>query len=159
MPGPLGDRLHRFDGTELLRWPDLLTDSYLAPDAIVDTELLLFLGEFADEQRASFARDADVAAFPFLAFETHGLVVDEALSLGLPTLVPDHGAPRERVGARGRAIPIHDADAWRLALEQLLDEPEQLRAMRAAEHLCWPLEDHAAGLEELYGELLREARA
>jgi glycosyltransferase involved in cell wall biosynthesis len=45
------------------------------------------------------ARGFHLAVFPSLYLETHGMTVDEALALGLPVLVPDRGAPRERVDA------------------------------------------------------------
>lgn len=43
------------------------------------------------------AKGYHLAVFPSLYLETHGMTVDEAIALGLPVLVPDRGAPAERV--------------------------------------------------------------
>jgi glycosyltransferase involved in cell wall biosynthesis len=61
----------------------------------------------------------DLAAFPTLAAETHAIVVDEALALGLPLLVSDGGATAERVGGRGLVVPAGDEAAWAAALDDL----------------------------------------
>jgi glycosyltransferase involved in cell wall biosynthesis len=75
---------------------------------------------------------AHVAAFPSRAPESYGLVVDEALALGVPCLVSDRGALPERVGAAGRVLPPADPAAWTRALSELLDAPETLERWRAA---------------------------
>lgn len=113
-----------------------------------------FHGAFEDAERWRFAARYDLAVFPFLAFETHGLVVDEALRSGIPVIVSDHGAPPERVGGRGLALPVGDAAALRDALEQLLDEPARLQDMRAATHSACDLGEHERQLRELYASLL-----
>ena len=100
----------------------------------------------ADELAAQAAR-AHIAAFPSKALESYGLVVDEALALGLPALVSGdavggpggelHGALVERLGGRGatehrgragRALPRPTSDAavatWTDALAELARELE-----------------------------------
>ncbi len=75
---------------------------------------------------------ADLAAFPSRLEESYGLVVDEALALGLPTWVSDRGAPAERVGDAGAVLPAEDPTAWRGAFEALLEDPAILGAQRGA---------------------------
>ncbi|MCC6673217.1 MAG: glycosyltransferase [Planctomycetes bacterium] len=50
------------------------------------------------------AKDLDLAVFPSLCQETYGLVVDEALAYGVPVVVSDRGALKERIGAAGVAV-------------------------------------------------------
>ena len=109
-----------------------------------------FHGPFEDADRATFGSLADVAVFPFLAFETYGLVVDEALCSGLCVIVPDHGAPMERVAGKGFAVRGGDVAGLSSTLEWLLDQPEEVERMRAAEPRLWPLEEHAERLAEHY---------
>ncbi|MEM7306546.1 MAG: glycosyltransferase [Planctomycetota bacterium] len=98
---------------------------------------------------------AHVAAFPSHAYESYGLVVDEALALGLPCLVSDRGALPERLGGAGRALPAADPAAWTAALIELLDQPDLLRAWRAALPAQVPgAAAAAARLERLYQQLL-----
>ncbi len=111
-----------------------------------------FHGPFEDEELAGFAPDADVAVFPFLAFETHGIVVDEALRLGLPVIVPDHGAPKERLHGKGFAIGI-DVKGLASTLEWLVDQPEELERMRSLPHRLTSLEEHVAALDGVYAEV------
>jgi len=73
-----------------------------------------------------------LAALPSRAHESYGLVVDEALALGLPTWVSDRGAPQERVGAAGRVLPAADAAALAVALESAYDDPAALARERSA---------------------------
>ena len=117
-----------------------------------------FHGPYEDAERAAFAARFDLAVFPFLAFETHGLVVDEALHAGVPVLVSDLGAPPDRIGGRGAVFPAGDAEALARLLEGLLDDPARLAAMRVAEHGAIVLEAHHTELAALYDELATAGR-
>ncbi|MEZ6197942.1 MAG: glycosyltransferase [Planctomycetota bacterium] len=112
-----------------------------------------FHGRYADEALLRFGREYDLAVFPFLAFETYGLVVDEALRLGMPVLTADHGAPPERLGGRGASFPRGDAAALAERLDALAAEPSRLDAMRAAPHRAGDFEAHADAIEALYRAL------
>lgn len=76
------------------------------------------------------ARDLHLAVFPSKCQETYGLVVDEALAHGVPTVVSDAGALRERAGAPGVVV----VPLARLAevLRELVGSPPRLAALRAA---------------------------
>lgn len=112
-----------------------------------------FHGSFTDEERLGFASRYDVAVFPFLAFETYALAVDEALRTGIPVIVSDHGAPPERVGACGVVVARDDALALARALDDLLAHPHKLQAMRQGEHGARDLREHAWRVFDLYGEV------
>lgn len=113
---------------------------------------------YDDGALARAAAGAHLAAFPSRAQESYGLVVDEALALGLPTWVGDRGALAERVGSAGRVLPSADPEAWTAAVLELLDDPAALEAERARVPAPLPTaRAAAAALEELYGELAEEA--
>src|SRR6185295_15414305 len=115
---------------------------------------LTFHGAFTDAERSSFAARYDVAVFPFLAFETHGLAVDEALATGIPVVVCDRGAPRERVGSQGIVVPVGDVAALREVLEQLARDPERCRTLRRGAPALTSLEEHSVALLALYASLI-----
>lgn len=113
-------------------------------------------GPYAPEDLPRLAAGADLAAFPSRVAESYGLVVDEALALGLPVWVSDRGAPRERVGAAGRVLPAENPAAWACAFRALLDNPRLLERERAAVPPALPrARDAALALERLYATLLR----
>jgi glycosyltransferase involved in cell wall biosynthesis len=110
-------------------------------------------GAFADGAFWQFAGRCDLAVFPSLAFETHGLMVDEALLAGLPVLCSDLGAPPARLGGRGAVFPPGNAAALRSLLERLLAAPDEVQRMRSAPHAATDLETHHARLLQLYCQL------
>ena len=111
------------------------------------------------DRRARFSRDdlaaleADLAVFPSLAHESWSFVVDEALGRGIPVLVSDSGAPRERIGAAGASFPAGDAAALAAQLSRLLDDRAALASMQSA---CsgsgQDIAEHVARLSEIYAK-------
>jgi glycosyltransferase involved in cell wall biosynthesis len=96
----------------------------------------------------------DLAVFPSLFRETWGYAVDEALALGLPVVVPGHGAPRHRVGDRGVVFPAGDVGALTAVIEGFLADPRQLSRLRAAEPPSRrSLAEHWAALEQVYSRV------
>jgi glycosyltransferase involved in cell wall biosynthesis len=75
----------------------------------------------------------DVLLFPSLC-DGFGLVILEALACGLPVISTSHtGAPDVITeGVDGFIVPIRSAEAIAEKLEQLLNSPQQLAAMREA---------------------------
>jgi glycosyltransferase involved in cell wall biosynthesis len=72
-------------------------------------------------------RDWTVAVLPSLYPESAGLVVLEAMSLGVPVVVTDHGGPPEVVGDAGLVVPPGDPAALAGAIDRLLHD-DALRA-------------------------------
>jgi len=124
---------------------------------------------YRPEELLRFAAMADVAAFPSLAAESYGLVVDEAIALGLPTLVSDSGALPERLASAGhggrfpgRILPAGDVVAWTECLRGLVTEEGLLQDARAVLPDWLPTAAHTAReLERRYTALVvvRERRA
>ena len=108
---------------------------------------LTFHGRFGRDDLAGRFSAHHVAVFPSLYLETHGLVVDEAVHLGLPVIVSDRGAPQERIGERGFVVPAGDARALAELLERMVRDPGILARARAAP--IPPLYDLASHLRDV----------
>lgn len=93
-------------------------------------------------------RKTAVLAMPSLINEAAGKVVAEAMALGVPSLGYDIGGIKEQIGAGGvvlpfaqclaaspetglyeSAVPPEPVEAWAKALEQILEDPEEYRAL------------------------------
>ena len=111
----------------------------------------------------ALAARADLAAFPSRAAESYGLVVEEALALGLSTWVSDRGALGEVLeeccapnAPAGRVLPAGDVEAWRRAFATLVEDPRRLQDERA--RLPRVQRDASLAVDrllELYSEVLR----
>lgn len=76
------------------------------------------------------ARDLHLAVFPSKCQETYGVVVDEALAHGVPVVVSDAGALRERTDTPGVVVtPIAQLAP---VLRGLVTSPARIAALRAA---------------------------
>ena len=117
-------------------------------------------GGYGAHELARVAATCDLAAFPSRLPESYGIVVDEALALGLPVWVSDQGALSERVGGAGRVLPARDPAAWTQALRGLLAAPQAL----AVERECIPESvrtavDAALELEQVYAAAVNAVNA
>ena len=96
-----------------------------------------------------------MGSLPSRAGESYGLVLDEALALGLPVWVSDRGALHERVADAGRVLPAEKPEAWANALRDLLENPSLHARERARVPAALPTAaDAARRLEALYRTLL-----
>jgi alpha-1,6-mannosyltransferase len=123
-----------------------------------DVRLLGFESDPARLASALASADALVHGCPY---ETFGLGVAEAVSAGLPVVVPDAGGAAEHAeGPSAETYAAGSAPACAAALERLLSrDPELVRsAARAASSHVLSVEQHFARVVELYRELLRERR-
>jgi glycosyltransferase involved in cell wall biosynthesis len=77
-------------------------------------------------------RDWTVAVLPSVDPETAPLTVLEAMSLGLPMVITDHGGGPEVLDGAGLLVPPGDSEALALAIERLLDDPGLRLACEAA---------------------------
>ena len=113
--------------------------------------------QYDAELLADLAARSDVAVFPSFARETYGLVVDEALRLGLPVVVSDRGALAERVGTRGKVMRAGDASHLAEILKGFLSDPSSLAALVSGSH--GPLldeDEHAELCLEIYARVCKE---
>ncbi|HGY92256.1 MAG TPA: glycosyltransferase [Planctomycetes bacterium] len=97
-----------------------------------------------------------LAAFPSLAEETHSIVLDEALQLGLPVIVSDRGALPERIGGRGVVVPAGDVQALAAALDSMADAGVRARHRAASPGPVARPRDYAEAVLEVYADAVRE---
>ncbi|MFY9344882.1 MAG: glycosyltransferase [Planctomycetota bacterium] len=98
------------------------------------------------------ARDLHLAVFPSHCQETYGLVVDEALAHGVPTVVSDQGALRERAGSGG--VVVTSLAQLATVLRELVTSADRLAALGAAIPATLPtIAASAARHLELYRRL------
>lgn len=103
------------------------------------------------------AHNLHLAVFPSKCQETYGLVVDEALAHGVPTVVSDRGALAERAGTGG--VVVTSLDALPQVVRSLVCDQGRLGALRSAVAPVQRTMAHAA-LEylDLYGPAIAEVR-
>jgi glycosyltransferase involved in cell wall biosynthesis len=116
----------------------------------------VFTGYLHGEDLAAAYASADVFAFPG-ANETFGNVVIEAMSSGLPVVVPNSGGVVDFVeeGVSGLMFEAEEPGSFRRAVERLLANPVEAAAMgmagRAkAESMQWEVVNDAA-LQDFMG--------
>lgn len=111
-------------------------------------------GPYDRDALRTLAAAHDVAALPSFALESYSYALDEVLRLGMPVLVSDRGAMRERVGGRGRVLPAGDVGAWVAFVVELARDPHSLDAMIEAPHeaLASTL-DHARAVADVYASV------
>ncbi|HEX6813928.1 MAG TPA: glycosyltransferase [Planctomycetota bacterium] len=108
-------------------------------------------GPYTPERRHP-ARNLHLAVFPSKCQETYGLVVDEALAHGVPTVVSDAGALRERIGTPG--VVVTEVAQLAPVLRELVASPARLSALRAAIPATLPtIAASARRHHELYSRL------
>jgi hypothetical protein len=98
----------------------------------------------------------DLAVFPSLCWETYSFVLDEALQIGLPVIVPNRGAFCERVGDAGLLFEYGDGHDLANKIESLLANPSGLTRLKraAAAAGVTSMDDHATQLEKIYQEVV-----
>jgi phosphatidyl-myo-inositol alpha-mannosyltransferase len=116
---------------------------------------LVFVGSVPQADLPSWYASADVFCAPSLGGESFGIVLAEAMAVGLPVVCSDIGGYRDvvRDGTDGLLVPPRDPEALAAAIAGLLDNPTRLAAMgaaaaAAARRYAWPTV--AAEVEEVY---------
>ncbi len=97
----------------------LLIQAYEQPSSIV--------GEVSE--LASYYQQSDVIVFPSLLEEGFGYTAVEAMACGKPVIYFDQPAVREACGGIGIGVESGDVVALRAAMMQLMDNPEERRAL------------------------------
>jgi phosphatidylinositol alpha-mannosyltransferase len=95
---------------------------------------LVFVGAVPQADLPSWYASADVFCAPSLGGESFGIVLAEAMAVGLPVVCSDIGGYRDVVhdGTGGLLVPPRDPEALAAALGGLLDNPARLAAMGEA---------------------------
>lgn len=100
-------------------------------------------------------RQIDCLVVPSLWYENSPLVIQEAYSVGVPVVASRLGALAEKVedGRSGRLFEAGDVDALAAVLQELVADPQQLRAMAANVHPAPDMARHSAQLLDIYRHL------
>ncbi len=90
------------------------------------------LGRLPRDRVYEEMRAAHALVFPSVCYETFGMVAIEALAVGTPVIVTNHGAPAEIIqpGVTGWHVPPGDADALAAAVRHAWTHPDEVNAMR-----------------------------
>lgn len=117
------------------------------------TSGITFHGQVLRERVLAAFRDADALVFPTLC-DGFGMVVNEALSRGLPVITTRRAGAADliRDGENGRLIPQASAPALVEALDWCATHRAELRAMRPAAlatAAAWQWKDYRSGLREI----------
>lgn len=115
-----------------------------------------FLGRLTREEVWETLAQVDAVVAPSLWYETFSLTVHEAFAAGVPVIASRLGALAEAVrdGVDGLLVPPGDVDAWRAALQRLVDKPDLLARLQANVRPPVTLEEHLDRLESLYAQLV-----
>lgn len=95
-----------------------------------------FAGYIKGKELEAYYEFADLFVFPSTT-DTFGMVILEAMSRGLPSLVTDIGGPQEIVenSGIGYVLPLSYINAWILVIEEIhrlkTEEPNEYAMMRA----------------------------
>lgn len=141
--------------TTIQRWYDGLTPEQQQQVAIMNN--------FADEEKAEIFAACDMLIFPS-GHESFGFVILEAWAAGKPVIGTRIGAIPTVIdeGENGLLIQHRDVDDLIAAMQQLLDNPEQRRALGAAgrqkveQHYTWEIV--TAKFRALYKKALATSR-
>ncbi len=118
-----------------------------------------FVGALEQDQLGAYYGSADAFVFTSLT-ETQGLVLVEAMAVGLPVVAVDCPVTREIVLGDAGVLTADDADAFAVAVDALLNElPERRLARQEAARRAvatFSIEALAQRLEELYLRALRD---
>ena len=96
--------------------------------------------------------DYDLAVFPSVGLESYSFTVDEAWRGGLPVIVPDRGAPAERLGGGGATYRADDAEDLADVLARAGDDAELVATWRADVPKVAAFERHAEDVMDVYRE-------
>jgi len=93
---------------------------------------------------------------PSLWYENAPVVIQEAFAAGVPIITSSLGALAEWVqdGMDGLLVPPGDVDAWRVALQRCVDEPDLLTRLQASIRPPVTLAEHISHIEVLYAHVL-----
>lgn len=111
-----------------------------------------FKGTVAREAVQAVLQEADLLLMPSLWYESYSIIVDEALSAGVPVLVSDHSAPAERVipEVNGLTAPPGDVSAWQRQLQRFADDPALRARLRRGVQPPLLLSQHLLKMEAVY---------
>jgi glycosyltransferase involved in cell wall biosynthesis len=119
-----------------------------------------FLGVLNRQQVWERLAQVDVVAVPSLWYETLSFIAHEAFVAGLPVIASRLGVLADvvRDGVDGLLVEPGNAGAWQAAMQRLVDDPAELRRLRAGVRPPITMDEHLAALTQLYDQVRDQAR-
>jgi glycosyltransferase involved in cell wall biosynthesis len=98
----------------------------------------------------------DVVAVPSLWYETLSFIAHEAFVAGLPVIASRMGVLADvvRDDVDGLLVTPGDIAAWQVAMQRLVDDPGELRRLRAGVRPPLTTDEHLAELIQVYAQVL-----
>jgi len=100
-----------------------------------------FMGPLADEKMFALLKNATALVHP-CPVEGFGLPVIEAMSLGVPVIVADHGAASEAAGDAALQVRPTDPEKWFQAMDQVTFDIFRItlieKGLERSKHFTWP---------------------
>jgi len=138
-----------------------LGDGALAPELKATYPEIRFPGWLPPSEIRRALRTARVVVFPPLWYETLGMVVIEAASLGVPVIVSDSCAATDFIKNGENGLHFKHGSVTSLAgqIARLRDQPGEVRRLGQAAYRWywsapWTTEDHVENLVALYQRIL-----
>ena len=134
-------------------------DRFLEVLHSLEVEEVVKIVEFRKDARELIAA-FDVFVLPSTLPEPFGLVILEAMAVGKPVIATAHGGPLEIVvpEVTGLLIPPNDPEALAVAIERLLDHPDEARRFGEAgrKRLLeeFEMSEYIKRIEQVYAEVL-----
>jgi glycosyltransferase involved in cell wall biosynthesis len=129
---------------------------YVAHLRHLATPTVRFLGRLSRAQVWDTLARVDGVVVPTLWYETFSFIVSEAFMMGLPVIASRIGPIADRVhdGVDGILVPPGDVQAWRVALQRLVDAPDLHAELQRNVAPPLTLDEHARQLEQRYAQLI-----
>lgn len=139
----------------LLIWGD--ADSEYGRDLVAkySSDRIVFKGKYHNDDLQQVLDSFDVLVCPSIWLENAPLVIQEAQSAQLPVLVSNKGGMAELVhdGEDGFTFELGDENDLCSKMQDIVDNPEKLRTLRAPIEKVRSMEDDAAFCMQKYKEL------
>jgi glycosyltransferase involved in cell wall biosynthesis len=141
-------------GAQLSIAGDLTFDpDYVASLRARAPENVRFLGRLSRQQVWKLLSQSHAVLIPSLWYETFSLIAHESFAAGVPVVASRVGALVDAVrdGKDGLLVPPGDMEAWRAALQRLVDDPDRLAELQSSVRPPVGMSEHVDRVERLYG--------
>lgn len=133
-----------------------ISEAHFKKITALHSEGVVLHGRYNNNDIGKILADLDVVVVPSRWYENSPLTIQEAQMAGVPVITADLGGMAELVqdGVDGRHFSCNDAVDLRRVLLSIMEDPDQLKTLRANAPLVPSLEDTSRQLQDIYQELV-----
>ncbi len=115
-----------------------------------------FEGLLPNDMVGRILAETDVLVVPSIWYENSPVVIQEAFAAGVPVIASRLGALSEKVhdGIDGLLVPPGDVEAWRDALERVVNDAALRQRLRAGVRPAMTIREHVSQIEQTYRQLV-----